>query len=852
MEGYVFKWVNFIKGWKPRYMVLEQESLSYSKNKNEVPKKKKMNLRDIKITDEKKKKHFLIEFQEKKIYFKTNTDDEKKAWITKILESINNISQSKSVKDINTIIHNKSTSKSFINSNFFDIKIKNFKEKDSTDKEKKSEQVERRKSKIENLSLTQTGSYEIEKDVEKVPKHIDDYLHKDNNLNPNKNIKFSDAYKANYAEINRNKNENITKFDSVIINFQNFQNLLFEFNSAMENFNLLLMSSKLKSKEKEEFMKTYANLFNIKHEMKEHMEESIKNLIEYNEEILSNKKLILIPEVDEFKELQMFHIESEDKIFKNNSEIFYGAEDECSKIYKDSEFFDDVKSRIISCSQTENLINLNSNSSEIKNFASNISNKNEKIISNFIPQNYKETENIYNENENYVSNSIESSFEECASFNENGQNLPEGEFKESLEKSILLESNENKLKFSRTLSFVQSDFYDIHYNFNKRKVLQKIIKCSSSMVSDMIKSLAKDKIQLPIHYNEPISMLQKQCEKFQYSDLLVSASKETNLAMKLSLIASFIVSELSLNINRILKPFNPILGETFEYFDNDLKFRYFSEQVSHNPPISAFICESEDYVVYGDTRCKNKFKFLKGAMEINFTNKTNILFKNSNEHFTYEKPTVYLKGLIYGTPHFDFSGVVRIEDINNKGNMLVLDFFEEGRKSKPLGYFEGKIYISDLLVNCVTGNWNKGLWMTDKDNNPKYQNEIFKIVEQPFMASVDLTKIYLIPSYSCNLNYLSNETLLSNQIPPTDSRLRPDQRALEDRDMEKAEIQKHRIENNQRLRHKKFEEEKIKYEPTYFVEVLENKTNEFIYIYKGDYWGDRKKEDFNHLHNIFS
>lgn len=70
MEGYVFKWVNFIKGWKPRYMVLEQESLSYSKNKNEVPKKKKMNLRDIKITDEKKKKHFLIEFQEKKIYFK--------------------------------------------------------------------------------------------------------------------------------------------------------------------------------------------------------------------------------------------------------------------------------------------------------------------------------------------------------------------------------------------------------------------------------------------------------------------------------------------------------------------------------------------------------------------------------------------------------------------------------------------------------------------------------------------------------------------------------------------------------------------------------------------------------------
>jgi hypothetical protein len=852
MEGYVFKWVNFIKGWKPRYMVLDQECLYYSKNKNEQPKKKKMNLGDLKITDEKKKKHFLIEFQEKKIYIKTNTDDEKKAWIAKFLENINNLTKSKRSRETNQVIPNKPSSKSFINSNIFDIKNKILKEKEITENEIKLEQVERRKSKIENLSLTQTGSYEIEKDDQKVVQPIDDYLHKENNLYPVKNKKFSESYKAYYAEINKNKNETKTKFDSVIINFQNFQNLLFEFNSAMENFNLLLMSSKIKSKEKEEFMKTYANLFNIKHEMKEHIEESIKNLIEYNEETQGKGKLSKINEVDECREIQPSPIENDHKIFKNNSEIFYCAEDEYANTYKESEFFDDVKSRIIPSSETKKLLNLYSKSNEIKNLPPELCCKNEKVISKFIPQHYIETENIDNDVENYLSNSNESSFEECASFKENNQNLPEGEFKECLEKSILLESNENKIKFSRSLSFMQSDFYDILYHFPKRKDLQKTIKCSSSMVSDMIKSLAKDKIQLPIHYNEPISMLQKQCEKFQFSDLLAFAAKETSLSMKLSYIASFIVSELSLNINRILKPFNPILGETFEYFDNDLKYRYFSEQVSHNPPISAFICESEEYVVYGDTRCKNKFKFLKGAMEINFTNKTNILFKNSNEHFTYEKPTVYLKGLIYGTPHFDFSGVITIQDINNKGNKLVLDFFEEGRKSKPLGYFEGKIYISDLLVNCVTGNWTKGLWMTDKDNNPKSQNEIFKIEEQPFMVNTDLTKNYLIPSYACNLNYLPTECELSNQLPPTDSRLRPDQRALEDRDMENAEKEKTRIENNQRLRHKKFEEEKIKYEPNYFVEVLEDKTNDYVYIYKGDYWGDRKNKNFSHLHNIFS
>jgi len=37
-----------------------------------------------------------------------------------------------------------------------------------------------------------------------------------------------------------------------------------------------------------------------------------------------------------------------------------------------------------------------------------------------------------------------------------------------------------------------------------------------------------------------------------------------------------------------MKPFNPLLGETFELFVPG-KYKYFSEQVSHHPPISASI-----------------------------------------------------------------------------------------------------------------------------------------------------------------------------------------------------------------------------------------------------------------------
>ena len=142
------------------------------------------------------------------------------------------------------------------------------------------------------------------------------------------------------------------------------------------------------------------------------------------------------------------------------------------------------------------------------------------------------------------------------------------------------------------------------------------------MFSEIIKSIAKDKIELPIHHNEPLSMLQKLCEKFQYAPLLNIASTNQNPYFQLAYIAGFLMGEVSLNINRVLKPFNPILGETFEFIDNQNKFRYFSEQVSHHPPISAFNCESEKFVIFGDSRCTNKFKFLKGEIELNHNDET--------------------------------------------------------------------------------------------------------------------------------------------------------------------------------------------------------------------------------------
>jgi len=377
------------------------------------------------------------------------------------------------------------------------------------------------------------------------------------------------------------------------------------------------------------------------------------------------------------------------------------------------------------------------------------------------------------------------------------------------------------------------------------------------MVSDMLKSLGKEKVQLPIHYNEPLSMLQKQCEKFMYANLLDKAANTEDPFLKLAYISGFIVSEVNLNINRILKPFNPILGETFEYFDNNLKYRFFSEQVSHNPPISAFICESDNFVFYGDTKSKNKFNLFKGNMELNFLNKYNLILKSSNDHFVFNKPDAFMKGLVFGTPHYDFKGIININEINNLKASAILEFFEEGKKQKTPGYFEGKILDENKEIRyLIKGKWDTNLYITDKDGLNKI--EIWESSKEEFLCNSDFINNYLISEYSCNFNFLGesnnskkNRKNLEDILPPTDSRFRRDQKYVEERKLEIAQREKERLENLQRIRHKKFEEEKIKYCPNYFNEVFDEKNNEYIYLFNGEYWDDRKIGNFEKLHDIF-
>ncbi len=89
---------------------------------------------------------------------------------------------------------------------------------------------------------------------------------------------------------------------------------------------------------------------------------------------------------------------------------------------------------------------------------------------------------------------------------------------------------------------------------------------SINLWSIMKNCVGKDlsKIPIPVNFSEPISMLQRMTEELEYSSVLDMAAKTNDSWEQLAYVAAFTISSYSTTATRVNKPFNPLLGETYE------------------------------------------------------------------------------------------------------------------------------------------------------------------------------------------------------------------------------------------------------------------------------------------------
>lgn len=74
-----------------------------------------------------------------------------------------------------------------------------------------------------------------------------------------------------------------------------------------------------------------------------------------------------------------------------------------------------------------------------------------------------------------------------------------------------------------------------------------------------------------------------------------------------SIAQSEVLCRYSASHDRTCKPFNPLLGETYELVDKERKFRFLAEKVVHHPTVLAAHCEGCGWTLDGDLEVKSKF-----------------------------------------------------------------------------------------------------------------------------------------------------------------------------------------------------------------------------------------------------
>ncbi|XP_028614001.1 oxysterol-binding protein 2 isoform X1 [Grammomys surdaster] len=375
------------------------------------------------------------------------------------------------------------------------------------------------------------------------------------------------------------------------------------------------------------------------------------------------------------------------------------------------------------------------------------------------------------------------------------------------------------------------------------------------------------RIPMPVNFNEPLSMLQRLTEDLEYHHLLDKAVNCTSSVEQMCLVAAFSVSSYSTTVHRIAKPFNPMLGETFELDRmEDMGLRSLCEQVSHHPPSAAHhVFSKHGWSLWQEITIASKFrgKYISimplGAIHLEF--------QASGNHYVWRKSTSTVHNIIVGKLWIDQSGDIEIVNHKTKDRcqlkFVPYSYFSKEAARKVTGVVsdnQGKAHY------VLSGSWDEQMECSKIVHSSPSSDGKQKTVYQTLPAKL-LWRKYPLPENAENMYYFSELALTLNEhedgVAPTDSRLRPDQRLMERGRWDEANTEKQRLEEKQRLSRRRRlesctagcggEEEKESdgYAPLWFEKRLDPLTGEMACMYKGGYWEAKEKKDWHMCPNIF-
>jgi hypothetical protein len=194
---------------------------------------------------------------------------------------------------------------------------------------------------------------------------------------------------------------------------------------------------------------------------------------------------------------------------------------------------------------------------------------------------------------------------------------------------------------------------------------------------------------------------------------------------------------------------------------------------------------------------------------------------NNFSWFLRKKPSSFMRNLMMGTKYLEHVGAMTIENVTTN-DRCVLEFKESGYWGSA-NAVSGTVHsASGKSLANLEGKWDENIVRTLDESR-------FQLLWRISPFPKDCKDCYGFTSFAITLNEIAPD--LQRRLPPTDSRYRPDIRALEEGDLNTAEAEKQRVEEAQRERRRNGKDQ----QPRWFRQEGDE------WVYSGGYWEQRER-----------
>jgi hypothetical protein len=204
---------------------------------------------------------------------------------------------------------------------------------------------------------------------------------------------------------------------------------------------------------------------------------------------------------------------------------------------------------------------------------------------------------------------------------------------------------------------------------------------------------------------------------------------------------------------------------------------------------------------------------------------------------------------------------------------VVLNFKATGWRNKDRAVVDGKLFNANGEATwSLSGTWDEKLTCKSLVNH----NRTFSLTQprnknssggdsdddgttrskvtlwRRYAATISPSNFNLTP-FALTLNQLTPD--LPDFLCPTDSRLRPDQRAMEDGQYDLASTEKNRLEEKQRsarkLKEQDYQGDSPHHQPRWFVKDYDEDSAEYYWRFTQEYWDCRNKKEWTGVEHIY-